>query len=352
MAKKYMAYVGSYSYTGEAKGITVYDIDMKSGAFKKRGEVEINNASYLVASNDKKTLYSIADEGIVAFRILENGSITRLNSADIKGMRGCHLSIDSEGKYIFVSGYHDGKLTALSLNKDGSIGDIIDGIYHKGIGTRAVRNFRPHITCTRMTPDRKFVLSVDSGTDQVKVYKFNDQNLKFDLADTIRCELDSSPKFFEFSKDGKFIYLLCEMTNNIDVYKYSYKEKDELPKFEKIQTMSSMGDKKPTEMTAATCIDFTNDKKYLFVGNAGDNNVSFFKVDEKSGKLTPAFCLPISGEYPKDIVAFPDDKHLASINHISGTISCFNIDFNKSIITMSSNIIKVNQPNCCTIVEV
>ena len=28
--KKYVAYVGSYSYTGEAKGITIYDVDMKS----------------------------------------------------------------------------------------------------------------------------------------------------------------------------------------------------------------------------------------------------------------------------------------------------------------------------------
>ena len=29
MTGKYMAYVGSYSYTGKAKGITVYDVDVE-----------------------------------------------------------------------------------------------------------------------------------------------------------------------------------------------------------------------------------------------------------------------------------------------------------------------------------
>ncbi len=30
MTGKYMAYVGSYSYTGKAKGITVYDVDVET----------------------------------------------------------------------------------------------------------------------------------------------------------------------------------------------------------------------------------------------------------------------------------------------------------------------------------
>ena len=31
---KYMAYVGSYSYNGKAKGITVYDVDVEKGTFQ------------------------------------------------------------------------------------------------------------------------------------------------------------------------------------------------------------------------------------------------------------------------------------------------------------------------------
>ena len=96
MKEMYMAYVGSYSYTGNAKGITVYDVDVEKGVFKERCEVEVDNSSYVVASPDGKVLYSIADEGVVSFRIHENGSITKLNTANIKGMRGCQLSVDPD----------------------------------------------------------------------------------------------------------------------------------------------------------------------------------------------------------------------------------------------------------------
>ena len=153
MTGKYMAYVGSYSYTGKAKGITVYDVDVEKGKFIYRCEEEVDNSSYLTVSRDKKMLYSIADEGVVSFRILQNGSLSRVNSANIKGMRGCQISTSPENDYIFVSGYHDGKVTVLRLNPDGSVGHITDGVFHKGLGSVAERNFRPHVSCSRMTPD-------------------------------------------------------------------------------------------------------------------------------------------------------------------------------------------------------
>ena len=56
MKGKYMAYVGSYSYTGKAKGITVFDVDVEKGTFKERCEVEVDNSSYVIASSDGKTL--------------------------------------------------------------------------------------------------------------------------------------------------------------------------------------------------------------------------------------------------------------------------------------------------------
>ena len=86
MTGKYMAYVGSYSYTGKAKGITVYDVDVEAGKFIYRCEVEVDNSSYLKASQNGQILYSIADEGVVAFRVLPNGSLARLNSAITKSI--------------------------------------------------------------------------------------------------------------------------------------------------------------------------------------------------------------------------------------------------------------------------
>ena len=350
MSGRYMAYVGSYSYTGKAKGITVFDVDVEKGTFKERCEMEVNNSSYVIASSDGKTLYSIADEGVVSFRILQNGALARLNSAPIRGMRGCHLCSDLEDKFIFVSGYHDGKTTILSLNKDGSVGGIVDGVYDKGYGSVAERNFRPHVTCTRRMPDNKYVLSVDNGVDQVKIYRFDGEKGTLSLVDAIRCDLESGPRHFMFSKDGKFLYLMYEIKNVIDVY--TYETGDRVPKIEKIQTISTTSTKNPGNLTAACAMRMSWDEKYVYCTNAGENTVSIYSRDEETGLLSMICCLPISGEYPKDVAVFPDGKHIASINHDSGSISFFKVDYEKGLLVMSGRSIPVNEPNCCAIVKI
>lgn len=348
MTGNYMAYIGSYSYTGKAKGITVYDVDVEAGTFIYRCEVEVDNSSYVQASNNGKILYSIADEGVVSFRILENGSLSRINSANIKGMRGCHLSTDTDNKYIFVSGYHDGKMTVLKLNKDGSVGRITDGVFHKGLGSVAERNYRPHVSCSRLTPDGRFLMVADLGIDQIKVYRFDKNEGRVMLVDTIRCELESAPKRFIFSQDGRFFYVLYELKNVIDVF--SYEEGERTPIVEKIQTVSTTGGE-TSRMTAACAMRFTPDEKHLFCSNAGDNTVSLYERDAETGLLTFKFCLPISGDYPKDIAVFPDGKHLASINH-EGSVSFFRVDYEKGLLVMSSRSIPINEPNCCEIVKI
>ncbi len=346
---KYVAYVGSYSYTGKAKGITIFDVDEVKGKFIKRCEVEVNNSSYVIASADGKYLYSIADEGVVAFRILENGALSRINSEGINGMRGCHLASDHEGNYVYVSGYHDGKSTIMRLNQDGSVGNIVDGVYHKGLGSVAERNFRPHITCTRRTHDGKYILCADSGLDQVKVYRFDESDERMVQVDSVPCDLESAPRRFLFSNDGKFIYLMYEQKNVIDVF--SYEQGERVPVIEKIQTITTTGDK-CSSITAACSLRFSQDQNYLFCGNAGDETVSIYKRDVESGKLEQLCCLPISGSYPKDIAVFPDGKHIAAINNESSSITFFKVEYDKGLIVMSSNEIPCNEPNCCAIVKV
>ena len=349
MKGKYMAYVGSYSYNGQAKGITVYDVDVEKGRFIPRCEVEVDNSSYVIAANDGKTLYSIADEGVVSFRIHENGAITRLNSANIKGMRGCHLSTDAEDKYIFVSGYHDGKSTVLRLNQDGSVGEIVTGVFHKGLGSVAERNFSPHVSCSRRTPDGKFIMVADLGIDQIKIYRFNEKDEEMILVDALHCDLESAPKCFRFSSDGRFFYLVSELKNVIDVFTYETGERQ--PKIEKIQTISTVGPKH-SQLTSACSMRLSNDEGYLYCGNAGDNSVSVYVRDKDTGLLEAICCLPISGGYPKDICIFPDDKHIASINHDTGSITFFTIDYVKGLLVMNGKEIRVNEPNSCVIVKV
>ena len=128
--EKYVAYVGTYTHENSV-GIHIYDVDVTKGYMVERKVVPINNPSDLVVSKNRKFLYSIADEGVEAFKILKDGDLEPINEQWIGGMRGCYVEVDDENRYLFVGGHHDGRVTMMRLNEDGSIGDIADGIFHK-----------------------------------------------------------------------------------------------------------------------------------------------------------------------------------------------------------------------------
>lgn len=347
MAKeKYVAYVGSYTH-GKAKGITILDVDNEAGRMTVRKEVEVNNSSYLIVSHSRKFLYSVVDEGIASFKILPDGDLEFLAITSIKGMRGCHLELTKDDKFIFVSGYHDGKLTVLSIGEDGVVSKITDEIYHKGMGSIAERNFRPHINCARLTPDEDLICVCDLGMDQVKVYDFRENNGTLKLFDIIRCQLESAPREVMFSPDGKYAYVLCELKNFINVYKYDHESKE---KFELIQNIFTVR-KGHKENTAASCLLTTKDGKHLFCSNAGDDSVTMYDVDSETGTLSLKSSLPISGNYPKDIQLFPDEKHLVSTNNESGTLTFFTVDYEKGLLVMNGNPVKIDTPNCMEIIK-
>ena len=91
------------------------------------------------------------------------------------------------------------------------------------------------------------------------------------------------------------------------------------------------------------------DGKHLFCTTAGENTVGMFEVDGETGLLDRKFVLPVSGDYPKDLVIFPDNQHIAVANHSSNSITTFKVDYEKNIIMMKGKPRKIETPNCINI---
>ncbi len=337
-----VAYVSTYTM-GDSNGIKIFDVDMKNGRLHEKAEVEITNSSYITLSHNKKYLYSITDFGIEAYRILPDGDLESINHAGINGMRGCYLSTDFDNKFIFVAGYHDGKITVLRLNEDGGVGKITDEVYHKGLGSIAERNFRPHVNCVKMTRDNKYLMAADLGLDHVNIYTLDHRNGQLKPVDIIRSEIESAPRHLKMTKNGKFLYIVHELKNFIDVY--TYKDLGNVPEFTKVQTISTLNEYHAGG-SAASALNFSTDDQYLLSSNAGDNSVIIYNVDLRNGELKKNFCLPISGDYPKDVSLFPDNRHLVSLNHESNTMTFFTVDLKRGLLVMNGKEIKIQKPNC------
>ena len=347
MAKKYVAYVGTYT-NGSSIGIHIYDIDMKKGALTERTVVPVHNASYMTKSTNGKYLYSIADEGVEVLKIERDGGLTPINKVGIDGMRGCYLSTDQSGKFLFVGGYHDGKVTVVHTHRNGRLGSVLDGVFHKGLGSVAERNFRPHVSCVLPTPDGKYLCAVDNGVDHVKIYKVEPTSGHLQLYDILHCRLESGPRLMCFSQDGRFAYINHELTNTITVYRYDGSGK--APEFEKLQEIETVMDK--DEVSSACCaMKISPSGNYLYCSSAGENTVGIFRIDKHTGLLTKLCILPISGGYPKDVDVLPDEKTLIVLCHESNYMRFFNVDYEKGLIVMKAKQLYVETPNCILISE-
>ncbi|MCR5256127.1 MAG: lactonase family protein [Acetatifactor sp.] len=340
--EKCVAYVSTYT-AGDKHGIKIYDVDLENGRFYPMDEVQISNSSYITISHNKKYLYSITDFGVEAYRILEDGGLEIINYAPINGMRGCYVSTDRTDSYLFVAGFHDGKLTVLKLNEDGSIGDITDEKYHKSLGALGDMSYRPHIHCAKITHDNKYLLVTDQGMEHVNVYRFDAEKGTVKLEDMLRSEMESGPRYVNFSKNGKFLYVLHEGKCYIDVY--SYEDVDNKPVFEKIQTIGTAV-LSPGSKSASSALSFSPDYKYLTTTNAGVNNVVVYRAHQKTGLLEKIIDLPISGDYPKDANLFPGNEFLVSLNHESNDMTFFRVDVEKGTLMMNGPAIHVDEPNC------
>lgn len=346
--EKYVAYVGTYTHENSV-GIHIYDVDAAAGILKERKVVPINNPSDLVVSKDRKFLYSIADEGVEAFKIMDDGDITPINNQWIGGMRGCYVEVDNKNRYLFVGGHHDGRVSMMHLNEDGSIGEIADGIFHKGMGRGNDRRTNvPHVDCVKLTPDQLFLCAVDNGLDQVKIYKVDYEFGKLKLVDIIRGPLESGPRMIRFSRNGKYAYILYELLNVVEVFYYDVVGGQ--PLFEKIQTISTayFDDE---DICAASGMEVTRSGKHLYCSNAGVNSVVCFAIDEKTGMLTEVFRTKVDSDYPKMLAVLPDEKHYLTLNNTSNDIVSYSVNFEQGYSLQTGAPVKVDKPNCIYILK-
>ena len=192
----------------------------------------------------------------------------------------------------------------------------------------------------------KYLCVVDNGIDQIKVYTVNQTNGKLKLYDIIRCELESGPRLIRFSRDGRFAYVNCELTNEVLVY--AYDASGEGGKFEQIQKVD-ISDSKDHYGCASSGLRIAPSGKYLYCTTAGSETAGVFKIDPETGMLSKICILPISGKYPKDIAVFPDEKTMVVLNHESNEIRFFTVDYEKGLLYMKGRPIKIDTPNCILI---
>lgn len=348
---KFNLIVGTYTKNCDSKGIYVYEFDSKTGDFSLKSNSEnIVNPSYLTVSIDNKFVYSAGENGkesvISAFGYhSKSGKLDLMNQQNPNGQDPCYIINDD--KNVITANYSSGDLSVLGKNIDGSIGEVKQIVKHTGKSINANRQGAPHAHMVYFSPDKKYVLANDLGTDKVYLYENNPNSATevLKLKSSVAVKPGTGPRHLIFSKDGKIVYVLQELDGAIASFGYA---EGKLVKLSEASVVSAdyKGD------IGAADIHISPDGKFLYATNRGAaNDISAFKI-LKNGKLEFVQRTSTLGKGPRNFNIDPTGNFLLIGNQNSNNIVIFKRDQKTGILTDTGKKIDLCLPVCLVFTKI
>lgn len=347
---KITGYIGTYT-KGDSKGIYKFTLDKETGNLEAAALAgEMGNPTYITLSKDAKYLYSAAKinttGGTAAFSIKADGTLELLNYQVEEGNSPCHVSLNKENTYLLSANYHKGEVSVYPIKEDGSIEASSSTIKHEGSGPHETRQQKAYAHYISLTPDEKYVCAVDLGSDKLFVYTLKDGilNKKEDFYFSTRP--GSGPRHLVFHPNGRFTYILTELTSNVIALEYNPENG-----FKELQYISALPEDFSGESTGSA-IRITPDGKYLYTGNRGHDSIAVFEVDQNTGKLKFVEHATSNIKEPRDFNIDPTGNFLIAANQNSNTVISFSIDKSTGRLTPTGSSINVPIPVCVQFVNI
>lgn len=189
-------------------GIYCFEI-YENGNLNQLSFIHADRPSYAIISDGM--LYALLREplptqsGVAKYKINEDFSLSQ--SGDIELTHGgvaAHLCL------------HYGKLYCVNYLGGTTICMPDKMAVHLGRGKDSVRQLSSHPHQVQPTPDGKYILINDLGTDEIRIF---DLSLNYELFKA-KTPDGSGARHGIFSSDGKYYYCVGEMGSDVSVYEY------------------------------------------------------------------------------------------------------------------------------------
>ncbi|RYG40721.1 MAG: lactonase family protein [Chitinophagaceae bacterium] len=235
-------------------------------------------------------------------------------------------------------------LSVFKKSLDGKLEKPVQVVTHEGRSIRKQQK-SPHVHQTQLSPDKKFLVANDLGTDRIYVYRYYPDAEKqiIEFQDTIPVKTGSGPRHLAFSPDGTTAYLLQELDGTLTAYKYNN------GKFSRLQETSVVVPGFKGEISAAD-IHVSQDGNFVYATNRGDNNtISVFGVGT-NGRLSLLETVATGGKGPRNFTISPDGKFVLIAHQDSNDVIIFNRDKATGKLTPANKKIELCSPVCLVFV--
>ncbi|MFE9096810.1 lactonase family protein [Streptomyces sp. NPDC007264] len=309
------AYIGSFTAAG-GRGVLTAAVDPDTGALTVLGAVDgVPDPSYLAVSGDM--LYAVsetADGALAAYRL--GGATPELVGAPVPvgGSGPTHLSVHAG--HVLTANYGSGSVTVVPLRSDGAVADGPSAVLrHRGSGPVPQRQQRPHAHQVQPDPSGRWIVSVDLGTDSVRVCVLEGGALRPHREIALRP--GGGPRHLAFHPDGDRAYVLNELTPTVTVCRWDADSGVLTPVAEKpVLPDPPAGDAYPSGIVASP------DGHVVWTATRGADVLSVLAVEGDA--LKPVATVPCGGAWPRAITF--SDGFLYAANERSGDVTWFAVD--------------------------
>ena len=343
--------IGTYT-SGKSEGIYVYKFNSTTGANNLLSTIKTSNPSFLAVSPNKKNVYAANEDadstihpigGTISSFSFNNGKLTEINKLPSGGKHPCYVTVDKTGKWLFAGNYSSGTVGLLPIKKGGALDTIKQIIQHNGSGPNEARQQSAHVHGTFLSADNGLLYVPDLGIDKLMMYTFDNNKGKLQTANPAFVSINpgSGPRHLDISSNGKFIYLVLELTGEVTVLKNSGHNN-----FQSIQSISLVSPYYKGIIGGAD-IHLSPDGRFLYASNRGnDNSIAIFAVNTVDGKLTWIGSHSTLGATPRNFNFDPSGNFLLVANQNSDDITIFRRNKKTGLLADTGKKINVPNPVC------
>ena len=338
-------YVSSYA-KGNDKGIYIINLDESTNELSLVNHLDTQDfPSYMITKDNHLCVsYKNASRfnsggGVGIFKI-QDDTLSLVSQYESQGRSYTHLCLSPDNKYLFTANYHVGS-TASYLLDDFKVVSKIGAIHHRGLGPDLLkRQTGPHAHCVGITPDNKYVYSVDLGADKIVMYEYNDGKLteRTDLSQSVIP--GSGPRHMVFSKDGRFSYVVNEISNCVMVYSY----------LEGHYTLLQVIHCVPRHFhgfSSASGIRINKSGKHLFVSNRGHDSIVLYRINPETGKLSLLYMVH-TGKEPRDFNII-NEKYLVVASQEDNRLELLTFNEEKEELVKTDITLDIPAPVCVAV---
>jgi 6-phosphogluconolactonase len=325
-------YIGTYTKPEKSKGIYLFSLDASSGKLTSKGLAgEVASPSFLAVHPSRRYLYAAGEVdtfkgkksgAVSAFSIGQDGRLALLNQQPSGGSGPCFVAIDKTGRNALVANYNAGSVACLPIEADGKLKEPTSIVQHEGSSVNPQRQKEPHAHSINLSPDNRFALAADLGTDQILIYRLDAEKGTLTAAGAARVPPGSGPRHFAFHPNGKFAYAINEMASTVTAFAWDGEKGELTPPIETTTTL-------PAGFVGTTyCaeVQVHPSGKFLYGSNRGHDSITVFTIDQETGRITAVETESTRGKWPRNFGIDPSGRWMIVANQNSDSLSVFKID--------------------------